>query len=108
MVPNGDGLWATSSARTCTSILRSAQAKRYVAVCTYKVGADIIIKDPTQTLHYLHRLLLPARRHIRTDPWAGIPELTNKDGELCHDSCDTQAWSASTILDFLEEVHKSA
>lgn len=65
-------------------------------------------QDRTETLHYLHTLLLPARRHIRDDPWRGIPELTNKDGEYCRDSCNTQAWSASTILDFLEEVHKSA
>ncbi|KAG2354956.1 amylo-alpha-1,6-glucosidase-domain-containing protein, partial [Suillus spraguei] len=46
--------------------------------------------------------------HIQTDPWAGIPELTNKNGQYCADSCNTQAWSASTLLDFLEEVHKMA
>lgn len=70
-----------------------------------KVGAGM--GDPTQTLHYLHKLLLPARHHIRNDPWRGIPELTNKDGAYCSDSCKTQAWSASCLLDFLEEVHKS-
>jgi len=58
------------------------------------------------TLHHLHRILLPARQHIKNDPWAGIPELTNKDGEMCPDSCNTQAWSASTLLDFLEVVHR--
>ncbi|OCH93668.1 glycoside hydrolase family 13 protein [Obba rivulosa] len=63
-------------------------------------------ESPTETLHHLHRALLPPRQHIKNDPWRGLPELTNKDGELCHDSCNTQAWSASTILDFLEEVHK--
>ncbi|KAI0704297.1 glycoside hydrolase family 13 protein [Cytidiella melzeri] len=65
-------------------------------------------EDTNETLHYLHRHLLPSRRHIRDDPWAGIPELTNKDGEYCRDSCNTQAWSASTLLDFLETVHKLA
>ncbi|CCM02450.1 uncharacterized protein FIBRA_04549 [Fibroporia radiculosa] len=63
-------------------------------------------EDLTQTLHHLHRCILAPRRHIQSDPWAGLPELTNKDGELCHDSCNTQAWSASTLLDFLEEVHE--
>ncbi|KAG2039901.1 glycoside hydrolase family 13 protein [Suillus americanus] len=65
-------------------------------------------EDTTQTLHYLHKILLTPKHHIQTDPWAGIPELTNKDGQYCADSCNTQAWSASTLLDFLEEVHKMA
>jgi glycogen debranching enzyme len=51
-------------------------------------------------------MLLPARSHIQTDPWAGIPELTNENGAYCSDSCNTQAWSASCLLDFLETVHK--
>ncbi|KAH7914817.1 glycoside hydrolase family 13 protein [Hygrophoropsis aurantiaca] len=62
--------------------------------------------DHIPTLHRLHRALLHARHHIQNDPWAGIPELTNKDGEYCPDSCNTQAWSASTLLDFLETVHR--
>lgn len=64
------------------------------------------VQDPTKTLHKLHEALLPSRHHIQNDPWAGLPELTNKNGENCRDSCNTQAWSASTLLDFLEEVHK--
>ncbi|TDL23784.1 glycoside hydrolase family 13 protein [Rickenella mellea] len=61
--------------------------------------------DKNATLHHLHQALLPSRHHIQRDPWAGLPELTNKDGAYCHDSCNTQAWSASTMLDFLEDVH---
>jgi len=63
-------------------------------------------EDPTQTLHYLHKILLTPRNYIENDPWAGLPELTNENGQHCADSCNTQAWSASTLLDFLEEVHK--
>ncbi|KAH8832592.1 glycoside hydrolase family 13 protein [Flagelloscypha sp. PMI_526] len=69
-----------------------------------RVGAGK--QDVKQTLSHLHRILLPARKHIRNDPWAGIPELTNENGAYCHDSCATQAWSNSTLLDFLEDVHK--
>lgn len=69
-----------------------------------RVGAGK--EDITKTLHHLHGSILTTRRHVVNDPWAGLPELTNKDGELCPDSCNTQAWSASTMLDFLEEVHK--
>ncbi|KAG7093876.1 hypothetical protein E1B28_007515 [Marasmius oreades] len=63
-------------------------------------------KDKTKTLHRLHEALLVARNHIKEDPWAGLPELTNADGAYCGDSCRTQAWSNSTLLDFLERVHK--
>lgn len=28
------------------------------------------------------------------------------DGTYCPDSCNTQAWSASTILDVLQEMHR--
>ncbi|KAF5317624.1 hypothetical protein D9758_018222 [Tetrapyrgos nigripes] len=68
-----------------------------------RVGAGKEDKDVT--LHHLHTLLLPSRNHIQTDPWAGIPELTNEKGQYCRDSCNTQAWSSSTLLDFLHAVH---
>ena len=58
------------------------------------------------TLHYLHRLLLEARDQIEKDCWRGLPELTQKDGGYCHDSCRTQAWTAGTLLDFLACVHR--
>lgn len=63
-------------------------------------------EDPKETLHTLHRILLAPRHHIQNDPWAGIPELTNENGVYCKDSCNTQAWSSSCLLDFLEVVHK--
>ncbi|KAI0305846.1 glycoside hydrolase family 13 protein [Multifurca ochricompacta] len=62
-------------------------------------------EDLSITLHHIYGILRAPRAYIRNDPWAGLPELTNKDGAVCHDSCATQAWSASTILDILEEIH---
>ena len=36
------------------------------------------------------------------ESWAcGLPELTQKDGAVCGDSCQNQAWSISAILDIL-------
>ena len=63
-------------------------------------------QDPTRTLHRLHRVLLTPRNHIRSDPWASLPELTNENGAFCSYACNSQAWSVSTMLDFLEEAYK--
>lgn len=92
-----------------------------------------LFQDPTETLHYISNILLTHRRHIETDAWAGcvvsfpllslsisstdfpslrrfysLPELTNSNGSYCHDSCRTQAWSASTLLDLLEHASEMA
>ncbi|XP_025075084.1 glycogen debranching enzyme isoform X3 [Pogonomyrmex barbatus] len=48
-------------------------------------------------------------RHLieaSTNHWRGLPELTNKDGSYCKDSCRTQAWSASVILEVLYDLQK--
>ncbi|KAF8202559.1 glycoside hydrolase family 13 protein [Pholiota molesta] len=59
----------------------------------------------TATRHYtIHQILVIPRKHVATDPWKGLPELTNANGMYCRDSCNTQAWSSSTLLDFLAEV----
>lgn len=41
---------------------------------------------------------------IRESPWAGITELTNKNGAFCHDSSPTQAWSTSCLLDLYYDL----
>eukprot|EP00051_Salpingoeca_urceolata_P021084 m.324788 g.324788 ORF g.324788 m.324788 type:complete len:67 (-) comp19730_c1_seq20:2638-2838(-) len=43
-------------------------------------------------------------RHLQTSPWKGLPELCNENGSYCADSCPTQAWSASTMLDVLYDM----
>lgn len=50
------------------------------------------------------RILREHREYITNSDWRGLPELTNKDGEYCHDSCTTQAWSAATLLDLLYDL----
>ncbi|GAA5860325.1 hypothetical protein JCM8547_003463 [Rhodosporidiobolus lusitaniae] len=67
-----------------------------------QVGAGKV--DPTSTFHHIYSILSRHRAHIASDPWAGLPELTNENGGYCHDSCRTQAWSGSTLLDALDDM----
>ncbi|CAI5759247.1 unnamed protein product [Candida verbasci] len=46
------------------------------------------------------------KEEIKKSPWAGLTELTNKDGELCSDSSPTQAWSSSCLLDLYFDVYR--
>lgn len=62
------------------------------------------VQDANVTYHHIYSLLATHRLHIRDDPWAGLPELTNENGAYCHDSCRTQAWSSSTLLDALTDI----
>ncbi|CAO3630992.1 unnamed protein product [Mucor hiemalis] len=50
------------------------------------------------------RILRKHREYISQDVWCGLPELTNKDAEYCHDSCTTQSWSSATLLDLLHDL----
>lgn len=43
---------------------------------------------------------------IRESQWAGLTELTQKNGQFCADSSPTQAWSAARLLDAIVEIYK--
>jgi glycogen debranching enzyme len=51
--------------------------------------------------------LMPHREYILShgNKYEGLPELTNSNGKYCPDSCVTQAWSVSTILDALRDLY---
>ena len=46
------------------------------------------------------------KQAIKDSPWAGLTELTNKNGEFCGDSSPTQAWSAGCIIDLLYDANE--
>ncbi|KAG0275240.1 hypothetical protein BGZ95_009042 [Linnemannia exigua] len=79
--------------------------------CTgYFFRAYLLMKlecDPEsvkETVFELHRMMLPHKAQLETSPWAGLAELTNLNGAICADACQSQAWSSSTLLDLLHDI----
>ncbi|CAI4216989.1 unnamed protein product [Parascedosporium putredinis] len=52
------------------------------------------------------RRLEGCKKMIRETAWAGLAELTQKNGEECHDSCPTQAWSAGCLIDLYMDAEE--
>ena len=64
-------------------------------------------KPSSYLYQQLYKRLSKQREHIMNSPWAGLPELTNRDGAFCNDSSPTQAWSAATLLDLFYDLWSS-
>ncbi|KAK2879423.1 hypothetical protein FQN49_000883 [Arthroderma sp. PD_2] len=56
-------------------------------------------QDRTDIFQQLTNRLEECKKALRTSPWRGLTELTNKNGETCADSSPSQAWSASCLID---------
>ncbi|CAG2116623.1 unnamed protein product [Medioppia subpectinata] len=71
----------------------------------YYLEALLKFNDNTQqTVNYIQNLLSTHFQYIESSDWFGLPELTNKDGSNCRDSCPIQAWSHSTLLQVLHSI----
>ncbi|KAK3335807.1 hypothetical protein B0T19DRAFT_19145 [Cercophora scortea] len=53
----------------------------------------------TEAFQQVTRRLIGCKEMIERSPWAGLTELTQKNGEDCPDSSPTQAWSAGCLID---------
>jgi glycogen debranching enzyme len=61
-------------------------------------------KENEGLVKYIFGLLGAHSDQLKTSPWHGLVELTNKDGVRCDASCDTQAWSSACLLDALYQL----
>ncbi|KAI2635500.1 glucanotransferase domain of glycogen debranching enzyme-domain-containing protein [Xylaria nigripes] len=52
-----------------------------------------------EAFQQITRRLGGCKEMINSSSWAGLTELTQKDGEHCGDSSPTQAWSAGCLID---------
>ncbi|KAJ1334768.1 glycogen debranching enzyme [Batrachochytrium salamandrivorans] len=60
-------------------------------------------------LMWVQKQLLVHKRYIcdtESNPYAGLPELTNKDGARCNGSCETQSWSTGVLLEVVHDLLK--
>lgn len=86
------------------------QGPEWVFPAGYFLRAFLIFnikKNPSRAseiVQHIHARLAAHKKEIELTPWAGLTELTNKNGEICGDSSPTQAWSAGTLLDVLADV----
>ncbi|SSD61007.1 probable Glycogen debranching enzyme [Saccharomycodes ludwigii] len=62
-------------------------------------------RKPSSYLYLqLYKRMDKHRKWIISSPWAGLTELTNKDGEECKDSSPSQAWSSACLLDLFFDL----
>ncbi|KAA8577163.1 hypothetical protein EYC84_007160 [Monilinia fructicola] len=58
----------------------------------------------TEAFQQITRRLAGCKEAIVSTDWAGLTELTNKDGSYCGDSSPTQAWSAGCLIDLYHDA----
>jgi len=63
-------------------------------------------EERVETLQQIARRMAGPRQMIHDSQWAGLQELTNGKGAFCADSCPTQAWSASCLIDVYHDAAK--
>ncbi|KAL8851746.1 MAG: hypothetical protein Q9221_003356 [Calogaya cf. arnoldii] len=64
--------------------------------------------EKTEAFQQITRRLEGCKMAIRESPWAGLAELTQKNGEFCGDSSPTQCWSAGCLMDLFYDAKELA
>ncbi|KAL8671009.1 MAG: hypothetical protein Q9168_004480 [Polycauliona sp. 1 TL-2023] len=64
--------------------------------------------ERTEAFQQITRRLEGCKIAIRESPWAGLAELTQKNGEFCGDSSPTQCWSAGCLMDLFYDAKEFA
>ncbi|KAI9749966.1 MAG: hypothetical protein M4579_006664 [Chaenotheca gracillima] len=64
--------------------------------------------ERVESFQQITRRLEGCKKAIEDSPWAGLTELTDKNGEFCADSSPTQAWSAGCLIDLFQDASEIA
>ncbi|KAI8914340.1 glucanotransferase domain of glycogen debranching enzyme-domain-containing protein [Gorgonomyces haynaldii] len=60
-----------------------------------------------QIVLWIQSVILRHKKHMHdmdSNPYCGLPELTNKDGAFCYGSSATQAWSTATMIELFNDI----
>ncbi|ORY09293.1 glucanotransferase domain of glycogen debranching enzyme-domain-containing protein [Clohesyomyces aquaticus] len=63
-------------------------------------------EERVESYQQVTRRLAECMKAIQESPWAGLTELTQKDGDFCGDSCPTQSWSAGCLIDLFQDARE--
>ncbi|KAF2474646.1 glycogen debranching enzyme [Lindgomyces ingoldianus] len=63
-------------------------------------------EERVESYQQVTRRLAGCMKAIQESAWAGLTELTQKDGAFCGDSCPTQSWSAGCIIDLFQDARE--
>ncbi|KAL7270191.1 bifunctional 4-alpha-glucanotransferase/amylo-alpha-1,6-glucosidase [Rhizina undulata] len=74
------------------------------ALLTFDIKRRKTAFEKVETLQQINQRLEGCRKAIAETVWAGLTELTNKNGEYCGDSSPTQAWSSSCLIDLYHDA----
>jgi glycogen debranching enzyme len=63
-----------------------------------------LIYNGQSSLQVVKERLARFSETLSQSDWKSLPELTNKNGEACHYSCPSQAWSVATTLEVFHDL----
>ncbi|KAJ2690096.1 bifunctional 4-alpha-glucanotransferase/amylo-alpha-1,6-glucosidase [Coemansia sp. RSA 1285] len=78
--------------------------RKVVATRSPALGPDLTRHALRTVFHNLHATMVNLKHHVTNSAYAGLPELTNRDGAYCRDSCESQAWSSGCMLAALHDM----
>lgn len=69
------------------------------ALLKFDLARRTTLEGRVEAFQQVTRRLSGCKDMIESSPWAGLTELTQKNGEHCPDSSPTQAWSSGCLID---------
>lgn len=63
-----------------------------------------VMDTDQENMYELLKRLRAQKLALQRGPWYSLPELTDTNGRVCRDSCQSQAWSLGTFIWFLHQL----
>jgi glycogen debranching enzyme len=87
------------------------QGPEWLWLCCYFYRAFLTVsrlkRGPAscfEAVQQIQKWILFHKKYIQENQFAGLPELTNQNGAMCHGSCPTQAWSTAVMIEVIHDL----